>query len=79
METPDDRLGFEQTVAEQLAVKWPLIELQTCLLWSNLLCKPLLGGGTLACACVCVAESEHTCKYHHGAKLKCSGKEGNKR
>lgn len=51
---PDDGLGCEQTLAEQLAVKWPLIELQTCLLWRDLLCKPLLDGGTLARVCVCV-------------------------
>lgn len=50
-------------------LKWPLIELQTCLLWSVLLCKPLLDGGTLACEHM--AESEHECKYYHGPAFPC--------
>lgn len=55
--------GFApNTLLLNSTLKWPLIDHQTYLLWSRLLCKPVLDGGT-ASECELVVEREHRCRW----------------
>lgn len=59
MEMPDDRLHYEQAVAEQWTLKWPLIDHETRLLWNHLLCKPAFRWWDFKCVSVRLKENRN--------------------